>query len=198
MQHNPRYKKTPVLYVFFGMIAAGKSTLAQAWARHKHIPYYNSDRVRKELANIAATESRRETIDTGIYTTEFTQKTYNTLLQKASDLLKKGYSVILDASYQYGRDRQDAKTLALNMHSGIYFIFCRCSEEEMRRRMALRARDPANVSDGRWEIYQQQKKRFELPEELAASELVVIDTEAPLEDLLQKLDNKLHKLSKLS
>jgi predicted kinase len=191
MQHNQLNKKTPVLYVFFGMIAAGKSTLAQAWARHRHLRYYNSDRLRKELANIAATESRRETIDAGIYTRDFSQKTYGALLQKASDLLKKGDSVILDASYQYGRDRQDAKTLALNLHSRIYFILCRCSEEEMRRRMTQRARDPANVSDGRWEIYQQQKKRFERPEELAASELVVIDTQAPLEELLEELDEKL-------
>ena len=184
-------KKKPVLYVFFGMIATGKSTLAQAWATHKGLKCYNSDRVRKELANIAPTVRKRETIDAGIYTSEFSQKTYRVLLEKAKDLLQRGESVIVDASYQNKGDRQDAKTLAGNLNCRIYFILCRCSEEEMQRRMTQREKDPAAVSDGRWEIYLQQKKRFAPPDELAASELVVIDTEAPLEELLQELDRKL-------
>jgi len=191
MQQSEPNNKKPILYVFFGMIATGKSTLAGAWSRHKGLPYYNSDRVRKELANITPTESRRETIDAGIYTRKFSQKTYRVLLEKAKDRLQRGESVILDASYQYGRDRQDAKTLAGNLNCRVYFILCQCSEEEMQRRMAQRARDPAVVSDGRWEIYLQQKKRFEPPDELAASELLVIDTQAPLEELLEKLDGKL-------
>ena len=57
--------------------------------------------------------------------------------------------------------------------------------------MDVRAQDPDAVSDGRWEIYLQQRKRFEPPDELAASELMVIDTQAPLEDLLKELDSKL-------
>jgi thymidylate kinase len=57
--------------------------------------------------------------------------------------------------------------------------------------MDEREQDPAAVSDGRWEIYQKQKKRFEKPDELATSELITIDTQAPLEDLLEELDKKL-------
>ena len=191
MLQSENNKKKPVLYVFFGMIATGKSTLAGTWAKHRGLDSYNSDRVRKELADIVPTEKRRETVDTGIYTPEFSQKTYRALLEKAEDRLQSGKSIILDASYQYKRDRQDAKTLAGNLDCRVYFILCQCSEEEMQRRMDLRAKDPAAVSDGRREIYLQQRKRFEPPDELAPSELVVIDTEAPLEDLLQELDKKL-------
>ena len=57
--------------------------------------------------------------------------------------------------------------------------------------MDEREQDPAAVSDGRWEIYQDQKNRFEPPHELAVSELINIDTQAPLEDLLKELDKKL-------
>ena len=184
-------KKKPVLYVFFGMIATGKSTLAQAWATQKGLDCYNSDRVRKELANITPTERKLETIDAGIYTSEFSEKTYRVLLEKAKDRLQQGESVIVDASYQYKRDRQDAKTLAGNLNCRINFILCQCSEEEMQRRMDLRAKDPGAVSDGRWEIYLQQKKRFEPPDELAPPQLAVIDTQAPLEELLAELDRKL-------
>ena len=183
--------KTSVLYVFFGMIATGKSTLAQAWARHKQLKCYNSDWVRKELAGIKPTESQRQTIDTGIYTKDFSRKTYSALLEKAETRLREGNSVILDASYQYAGDRLDLRALARDLHCQVYFIFCRCSEKEMKRRMAAREQDPTAVSDGRWEIYLKQKKRFEPPDELAAPELIVIDTQAPLEKLLEELDKKL-------
>jgi len=187
-EHN---MKTPVLYVFFGMIATGKSTLAKAWARHKRLRSYNSDWVRKELAGIEPSANRRETIDSGIYSREFSQKTYKTLLEKAEACLQRGDSVILDASYQFISERQNLRILANNLHCQVYFIYCHCSEAEMKRRMTERERDPAAVSDGRWEIYLQQKKRFEPPAELSAAELVTIDTQAPLEKLVAGLDQKL-------
>lgn len=184
-------RQIPVIYVFFGLIASGKSTLAQAWAWHKQLRCYNSDWVRKELAGINPTESRRETIDTGIYTGEFSRKTYATLLARAESRLRQNHSVILDASYQYARYRQEIRELAAGINCRLYFILCHCPEEEMRRRMAEREKDPAAVSDGRWEIYLKQKERFEAPDELDASELVTVNTQAPLEDLLAELDNKL-------
>ena len=181
----------PVLYVFFGMIATGKSTLAQAWARHKRLSYFNSDLVRKELAAVKPTARQRDAVDKGIYSTEFSRKTYRALRDKAEARLQQGASVILDASYQYARDRQDLRTLTKNLDCRVCFVLCQCSEKEMKRRMAVREQDPAAVSDGRWEVYLEQKKRFEPVEELAAPELISIDTQAPLEKLLQELDRKL-------
>ena len=191
MPASEQEKKSPVLYVFFGMIATGKSTLAQAWARHKQLRSYNSDLVRKEMAGINPAESRHQTIDTGIYSRKFSQKTYNALLEKAETHLQRGESIILDASYQYARDRQELRGLAKNLNCPVYFILCQCSEIEMKRRMEKRAQDPAAISDGRWEIYLKQKKRFEPPDELAAAELIIINTEAPLKVLLDALDKKL-------
>ena len=191
MPASEHQKKNPVLYVFFGMIATGKSTLAMAWSRHKQLQYFNSDRVRKELAGIKPTKSQRDTVDSGIYTGEFSRITYKALLEKAGAALRQGDSVILDASYQCEQDRQDARTLAKNLNSRVCFILCQCSEDEMRHRMTQREQDPSAVSDGRWEIYLKQKQRFEPPVELAKSELITIDTRAPLAKLLEELDKKL-------
>jgi predicted kinase len=191
MPHNLPEKNTPVLYVFFGMIATGKSTIAQAWAEYKQLHCFSSDRVRKELAGINPTDSRRESVDSGIYTNGFSQKTYKALLDIAETKLKKGKSVIVDASYQYAHDRQDVMELAKKINSQVYFILCHCPEIEMKRRMDLREKDPAAVSDGRWEIYLKQKKRFESPDELSASVLVILDTGASIEKLLEELDRKL-------
>jgi len=181
-----------VLYVFFGMIATGKSTVAQAWARHKGgLCTYNSDRIRKDLAGIKPTATQREAVDAGIYAKEFSKKTYETLRQKAQACLQQGDSVILDASYQYARDRQELRDLAKSLNCRIYFILCTCSERKMKRRMDLRAQDPASVSDGRWEIYLKQRQRFEPPDELAVSELIIIDTRAPVKKIVQELEERL-------
>ena len=191
MPHNAHDTNNPVVYVFFGMIATGKSTISQAWAWKKQLRCYNSDWVRKEMAGINPTESQRESVDTGIYTKEFSQKTYKILLERAEASIKQGDSVILDASYQYTQDRQDVKELANDLNCQVYFILCQCPEAEMKRRMDMREKDPAAISDGRWEIYQKQKKRFQAPDELSDSELIILDTQVSLEELLKDLEEKL-------
>jgi hypothetical protein len=65
----------------------------------------------------------------------------------------------------------------------------------MRVRMEQRQRDPQAVSDGRWEIYLQQKRRFEMPDELDPDQLVTINTDKDLDELLRDLDTKMARLA---
>jgi len=60
--------------------------------------------------------------------------------------------------------------------------------------MEQRALDPTAVSDGRWEIYLQQKMRFQPPDELAAGELLLLSTDPPVEEALANLSNSLEVL----
>jgi predicted kinase len=191
MPNNEQDIKSPAIYVFFGMIATGKSSVCQAWAWHKQLRCFNSDWIRKELAGVDPTRKNPENIDKGIYTKEFSQKTYKTLLDRAETRIKNGDSVVLDASYQYARNRQDVRDLAKNLGCQVYFIFCQCPESVMKQRMDAREKDPASVSDGRWEIYLKQKERFEPPDEIPASQLFILNTTAPVEELLEELIEKL-------
>jgi len=177
----------PELFAFFGLIATGKSTVAEAWAKRKGLDYYNSDVVRKELAGLLPQTRQRETADQGIYTSEFTAKTYATLLARAEQDLNMGRGVVLDASYQQKTDRDQVRRLAQRLGVRLYFILCLCPEEEMKRRMAQRALDPQAVSDGRWEIYLKQKARFEAPAELAPDQLITLATDLPVEAVLKQL-----------
>jgi len=177
----------PVLFVFFGLIASGKSTLGQAFAAENGMRYYNSDVVRKELAGDLAENGRQTGFDEGIYTKAFTEKTYAALLARAENDLAAGISVILDGSYQDPEQRMQVRKLADKFSLPLYFILCLCPEEEMKRRMEIRARDPKAVSDGRWEIYLQQKERYRPPEELPTGSLITIDTTDSVENLLTTL-----------
>jgi hypothetical protein len=182
-----------MLYVFFGLIASGKSTLAKAWAKHLGITYLNSDVVRKKIAGEKA--EGLQPFKRGIYSESFTRKTYESLLAGAAKELAQGRSVILDASYRSRADRQDARELAKKYGTRVLFVLCSCPEKEIRRRLAERALDPLAVSDGRWEIYAQQKKTFARPDELAVDELFTMPTMAPVDILVERLSRKLNRHS---
>ena len=182
-----------LLLVFFGMIATGKSYLASAWAQQFGVPYYNSDRVRKELAGIRAETAQQEAVNQGIYTPAFSRLTYDTLIEKARMHLSENPDscVVLDGSYQ-ARAERDLLREAFQGQCDIVFVHCTCSEQLVKERLALRARDPDAVSDGRWEIYVAQKARFQ---QLAAGERAIeIDTDAPLERLVEKINKELSKM----
>ncbi|MCI5159195.1 MAG: hypothetical protein D3906_12350, partial [Candidatus Electrothrix sp. AUS1_2] len=97
--------------------------------------------------------------------------------------------VVLDGSYSKATDRQKVIELAKALQVRIHFFLCFCSEQETRRRLALRAKDPDAVSDGRWEIFVQQRAKFEQPDELPPQQRSYIDTEAEPKKLLGMLNN---------
>ncbi|MGR0482307.1 MAG: AAA family ATPase [Candidatus Electronema sp. V4] len=177
------------IYIFFGLIASGKSFLAERFAAERGLPYFNSDRVRKELAGIAATERRPDGIGQGIYTPELSSKTYQTMLERAEESLQNGaVGVILDGSYSIAAGRSEVRRLAESVGARPLFILCSCSEEETERRLELRAKDPNAVSDGRWEIFIRQRETFAQPDELPPEMLLRLNTEAEPEALFRQIN----------
>ena len=175
------------IFVFFGLIASGKSTLAAAWAKEIGAAHYNSDVVRKELAGLLPQSAQRAEFQGGIYTPELSRRTYETLLAKASREIAAGRSVVLDASYHSAALRGQVRELAAQSGCPLLFVQCLCPEDEMKKRMEIRARDPKAVSDGRWEIYLKQKVNFGQPDELGQAELLAITTDKPVDLLVKQL-----------
>ncbi len=179
----------PTMYIFFGLIASGKSTLAELFASKYHYPYYNTDRIRKELAGLAANERRLDGMGQGIYTPEFTEKTYQVMLERAESDVKQGaQAVVFDGSYARLADREKVLALAGTLGADTLFVLCSCSDREVRRRLDLRAKDPDAVSDGRWDIFVRQKDTFKFPDELGSDQLLQFDTEAVPEQLITRLE----------
>lgn len=182
----------PDLFVFMGLIASGKSTLAKAWANTLSIPYYNSDVVRKELAGYSASSRQGDAFHQGIYTPEMTRKTYDALLGYAKQELASGSSVVLDASYSTCAERDLVCQCASECGSRLFFILCQCDENETRLRLNKRGRDPLAVSDAGWDIYQTQVQHFEYPDELPSHAYIVIDTKGSIQDLIDSLQEKIN------
>ena len=67
---------------------------------------------------------------------------------------------------------------------------CECGEEETRRRLDIRAKDPNAVSDADWKIYQQQKLSIEYPEEFKEENFISLTTADTIQNLLHTLKKK--------
>ncbi|MEN8189512.1 MAG: AAA family ATPase [Thermodesulfobacteriota bacterium] len=180
--------------VFMGMIASGKSYLAESLAAEHGYDYFNSDRVRKELAGIDPTTSCKDEASQGIYTAQWSRRTYDRLIELAREHAGPDGSrfILLDGSYQ-ARGERERLLAALADFGRVVFILCSCPEEVMRERMDKRAADPQAVSDGRWEIYLKQKEAFEPPAELGPNQLIELNTDADLDVLKSHLDERLEK-----
>lgn len=181
------------LYVFFGLIASGKSTLAEAFSCQYGFPYFNTDRVRKELAGLEPVSRQPDAFNQGIYSKEFSRKTYQAMLDLIAVKIRSGHKgVVLDGSYSSMDERARVLAQAKALDARCIFIQCVCSDKVVRDRLEIRAQDLLAVSDGRWEIYLAQKESFQSPSELEPSQLITLETARSvvllLEDLATILD----------
>ncbi len=101
-----------LLVITFGLTATGKSALARRLAGLTGIDVISSDVVRTRLAGLAPSDHRYEPFRGGIYTREFTDRTYAALLEEGRERLRRGRSVILDASFLRRQHRRAAARLA--------------------------------------------------------------------------------------
>ncbi|UCE97328.1 MAG: AAA family ATPase [Dehalococcoidia bacterium] len=177
-------KSIPSLFITTGLVGSGKTALSQILAGRMGLVVLSSDVIRKRLAHIPQIERRFEEYDNGIYSPEFSRKTYDTMLDEAKNILAEGGSVIMDASFIKAGERQRAKALAEEMGAGFYILECRSDEETIRRRLSQRL-EKGSVSDGRWEIYLVQKERFEPVLEVSPQKRVIIDTAKPIDNIMR-------------
>jgi hypothetical protein len=190
---NSYTKSTPLLIITAGLVGSGKTALSRALAEWLGLAVISSDITRKRLASIPETEHRFEEFNTGIYSPEFSQKTYQTMLNEARSLLNEGSPVIIDASFARSEERLKAKSLAEETNSRFFIVECILGEELTGKRLARRLKK-GSASDGRWEIYQQQKRQFDPITEVPSQNHLVIDSSrqvaTSVRDVLNLLDKE--------
>lgn len=174
----------PTIFLIGGLIGTGKSTIARALGNLFHWPVFSSDVIRKELANLTPQTRCLENFQQGIYSSDFSQKTYQALWAKAEQIQRAGNSVIIDASFNKKKYREMFFELASRTGGNIYFLECTCPEEEVKKRLAQRGHDIQEPSDGRWEIFADLQRDFEEVIELPPASHLILDTRPPLDEIL--------------
>ena len=178
----------PVVVAVGGVIASGKSTVAEALGDRLSAPVIDADRTRKHLIGLAADDARHvRRPSKGRTIRRMTDRVYAELMLRASTVLESGRPVVLDASFRSEEMRRAARDLAAEHGVPFLMIECRARPEVCRERLVRRERE-TSVSDGRLAIFDAFCARVEPVTELDPAERLVIDTERPFEATLAVLD----------
>jgi predicted kinase len=156
-----------------GLPGSGKSTLSGALADRLGVTLLSSDRLRKELAGIPAEKPAAAGYGEGLYSPEWTAKTYAALLDRASALLSAGESVVLDASWSDAGLREAARQTAERTSADLVALHCQVPEDVTASRLSTRGPGVSDADPG-------------VAAAMAAAEppwddAVAIDTDGPLE-----------------
>jgi len=153
-------KNKPLLFLVTGLSGTGKSTVARKIAVDYHATQINTDVVRKEIAGIDQFEQHHDQFNTGLYDPRKIDDTYEKVTERAATHLKKNENVVLDATFQKKKYRDMMYNLAVKYHASLVRVQCVCPDNVVKKRLENRLRKKS-ISDGRWEIYLQQKTTFE-------------------------------------
>lgn len=180
----------PMLLMVGGLMGTGKTTLAQAFQQQMYWPLLSSDTVRKRLAHLDPAQPQAEAFGQGIYSHEWTARTYHALREEASSILARGCSVVIDAAFLRRADRDAIAREAIALGADVAFVECICPQAVVLQRLAQRwqrrvegaqSAPTGTASDGRPDLYEQQRLAWEAfnPAEEQAMQHIVITTTLP-------------------
>jgi hypothetical protein len=130
-----------------GLSGSGKTWIARELASKLHALHIRSDVERKRLAGLGALEDSRSPPDGGIYTREFTARTYERLEECAADALAGGEGVIVDAAFLKRDERRRMLDLARKWSVPVAIVHCVAPHEVLRSRLEKRARSGTDASE---------------------------------------------------
>ncbi len=153
-------RRRPGLVLVGGLPGTGKSTLAQALASQASFELIRSDQIRKELAASSGLGGARSdnVHAAGIYTPQWTEKTYQACLDRADAALLEGKRLLVDATFRQESHRRRFLELAATCGVPAVLLVCEANPNVVKSRLENRRDD---VSDADWSIYLQTAERWE-------------------------------------
>jgi aminoglycoside phosphotransferase family enzyme/predicted kinase len=182
--------RRPCLVLVGGLPGTGKSTLARALAEVAGFRVIRSDLVRKELANAAGTEPSPAAFGEGMYTPEWTERTYAECLRRAEGLLFEGERVLVDANFREEAWRQTFLEAATRWGVPGGLLLCEAEPDVVRERLAKRRHD---ASDADWAIYLKAVGAWEESGLRTRSAIQSVSTGGSLERALSQAVNLLRR-----
>lgn len=167
----------PTLVAVGGLVASGKSTVAERLAARLGAPRLEADRARAFLVR----EDRSRNLAPGIE-----DDVYDELLRRAGIVLASGRSAVLAACFPRRSQRTRARRLADERAWPFVFVECRVDAETAHARLA--ARDAEAARSGWKQLYDDLAGEWETADELSASQHLVLDCTRPLLESEQRLE----------
>ncbi len=134
----------PVLIIVSGLPGSGKSYFSRRLAERLPLPIIESDAMRQIL-------SQKPTYSPGE-----SERLFRACHMLIGDLLRRGISVIFDATNLIERNREELYRIADTAEAKLIIVRLEAPPELVRQRMARRQTgiDPDDKSEANWQVYQ--------------------------------------------
>jgi aminoglycoside phosphotransferase family enzyme/predicted kinase len=182
----------PCLVLVAGLPGTGKSTLARTLAERAGFSVIRSDVVRKELAGPLLRTQTPLPFGAGIYTPEWTERTYADCLRRAEALLFEGRRVLVDASFSEERQRQAFLEAATRWGVPGALLLCQVDSQVAHERLNKRRND---ASDAGWPVYLHLAQRWQEMGPATSRATRVLATDASTEQVMSQALQALRELS---
>ena len=177
----------PKLIIMRGMSASGKSTLSQQLVNNMGAIRIRSDVERKRIFDHEPTANTRNEIDRGIYSSQASEQTYSRLQELASNMIKNGYSVIVDAAFLKQEQRQPFQLLAESLGVRYNILEITAPPDTLRQRILAREHD---VSDADLAVLEHQLSNWQALHDRELTSAITVDTAEPvdIDKLIEKIN----------
>lgn len=143
------HRQQPRIIIAHGLSGSGKTFLSQQLLENIDIIRIRSDVERKRITAKTKQQYQTNTINSGIYNQQISQKTYSHLLKLSDTIINAGYSVFVDAAFLKKSQRDLFFSYA--RENNVAIIICHCESDITLQRQRLDKRmlqgDDASEAD---------------------------------------------------
>ena len=180
-------QRSPHLAVTHGLSGSGKTTFSQELIMSFEMISLRSDIERKRLAGLDALAKSGSGMESGIYTRDFSRRTYKHLASLAEKLLQAGWSVLVDATFIARWQRDLFRQLADRCGVPLHILDFAVPDEVLRQRVQARSAEGRDASEADVAVLEQQLKTHE---PLTSEEREFVIEAESIESVVAKLIGK--------
>jgi prepilin-type processing-associated H-X9-DG protein len=165
---------SPFLFITHGLSGSGKTTCTQQLLQQYGMIRLRSDVERKRLAGLPALARSAGEIGEGLYSRDYSRRTYEHLAQLAAQLLAAGWSVVVDAAF-LERDQRDVfRDLAARFEVDFKILDIQADPAVLQERIRQRTASGTDASEADLRVLQYQLETAQPlgADEIACSQLV--------------------------
>ena len=149
----------PQLVIAHGLSGSGKTWASGRWLQAEtsgRAIRLRSDVERKRLHGVSPLAASGSGLNEGLYRPQAHEETYASLRARARGLLQDGWSVIVDAAFLRGAERQAFAELAQAEGCPFHILACEAPVDELRRRITARQSEGSDASEATLAVLEQQ------------------------------------------